>query len=57
MDYEIITVSKYDGKGGKEKALEVFNAATGDVIAIVRRLYRETEAAWVVRAFQRAQEA
>lgn len=57
MDYEIITVSKYDGKGGKEKAVEVFNPVDGKAVAIVRRAPFETKAAWIARAFVRAEEA
>jgi hypothetical protein len=54
MDYEIITVSKYDGKGGKERAIEVFNAVTGVTVAICRRRPFETRQAWVDRAFEQA---
>lgn len=54
MDYEIITVSSYDGKRGKEKAIEVFHTATGNAICVVRRCPREAMEAWLARAFERA---
>lgn len=57
MDYEIITVPAYDGTSRKQKALEVFSTATGEVLTICRRAYMETEAAWVARAFAQAMAA
>ena len=57
MDYAIITVPAYDGTSRKQKALEVFNTKTGDVLTICRRAYMETEAAWVDRALAQARNA
>lgn len=54
MDYEIITVPAYDGTSRKQKALEVFSTATGEVLTICRRAYMETQDAWVARAFAQA---
>jgi len=54
MDYEIINVPAYDGTSRKEKAIEVFNVMTGEMITICRRAYMEPKQAWIDRAFQQA---
>jgi len=57
MDYEIITVRAFDGTARKEKAIEVFNTVTGEVVTICRRAFEEPMAVWVARAFAQAQAA
>lgn len=54
LDYEIITVSRYDGTKRTERAVEVFNTVTGTTIAIVRRAYMESKEMWIARAIKRA---
>lgn len=54
MDYEIITVDSYNGKSGKEKAVEVFDTVTGKALAIVRRAPFESRYDWIERAFAAA---
>lgn len=54
LDYQFTTVSKYDGTSRTERAIEVFNAVTGQTLSITRRLPFENKDAWVARAFDRA---
>ncbi|WP_420140163.1 hypothetical protein [Sphingomonas sp.] len=54
MDYEIITVSSYNGDGTTEKAVEVFNPVTGKTISICRRRPYENKEAWIARALDTA---
>ena len=54
LDYRLTTVSRYDGTRRTERALEVFNSATGACVAICRRRPFENKDAWVARAFQAA---
>lgn len=57
MDYEIVSISSFNGKGGKVSAVEVFSTITGVAIALVRRAPYETKEAWVARAFAQAEAA
>ena len=57
LDYQFTTVSKYDGTGRTERAIEVFNAATGTTIAFCRRVPFESKQAWIDRALHRARMA
>lgn len=54
MDYEIIKVRAFDGTDRMEAAVEVFNTATGAVLAIVRRALEEPRQDWINRAFAQA---
>lgn len=56
LDYQLTTVSRYDGTRRTEKAIEVFNSVTGATIAFCRRRPFENKDAWVARAFQSAVE-
>lgn len=57
MDYEIIQIDSFNGKGGKVAAVEVFSTTTGKAIAIVRRAPFESKDAWIDRAFKQAEAA
>lgn len=57
LDFQFTTVRKYDGTARTEKAIEVFNAVTGNTIAFCRRRPFENRDAWVARAFQNAVES
>jgi hypothetical protein len=57
FDYEIISVSRYDGTSAKEPAVEVFNTVTGTTIAVVRRRYMEAKKVWIDRAMETARMA
>lgn len=54
FDYQFATVSKYDGTGRTEKAIEVFNTVTGTTIAFCRRRPFEAKQVWVNRAIENA---
>lgn len=54
FDWTMATVSSYNGRGGKEKAVEVFNCATGETVWTSRRRPFENKDAWVARAFEDA---
>lgn len=54
LHYNFITVSRYDGTGRSERAIEVFNTATGTTLTICRRLPWEPKQTWINRAIERA---
>jgi hypothetical protein len=57
FDFQFATVRKYDGTARTERAIEVFNAATGTTIAFCRRRPFEAKQAWIDRAFHNARMA
>lgn len=54
LDYSFTRVSKYDGTAATERAIEVFNCATGTTLAIVRQRFMERKADWIARALEQA---
>lgn len=53
LTMERVKVPSYDGRGGRETALRVTVAATGEVRAFCRRLPFESRATWEARAMLR----
>jgi hypothetical protein len=54
FDHEIVNVSRYDGTGRTEKAIEIFETKTGKPVSFCRRRPYESKEAWVARAYQSA---
>lgn len=50
-DHEFVNVSRYDGTGRTQKAIEIFETKTGKTVAIARRRPYESKDAWVARAY------
>lgn len=68
FDYQVITVSRYDGNRGATvsryygdrgttRAIEVFDCVTGRTVGITRSRPYETKQAWIDRAFASAAQA
>ncbi len=53
LDYEIVTVPRYDGTGRSTKAVEVFDCMTGETLSVTRSRPFEAKAKWIERAFER----
>lgn len=51
FDYQVITVSRYDGTRRTTRAIEVFDCVTGRTVGITRSRPYETKQAWIDRAF------
>lgn len=51
FDYDIITVSRYDGTRRTTRAIEVFDCVTGRTVGICRQRPYESKQAWIDRAF------
>ena len=57
FDFEFTTVRSYDGTNRTERAIKVFNTATGTTVTFCRRRPFENREAWVARAMEQARRA